>query len=224
MFDSTARTRTALLATTGALAAVVTALGVTGPASAAEGTPETAVTTTVVDPNDALLRVNQMPVVNDVQNWSRVATRHSRVSTAQPEALSALGFTDKARRDFAIPGGRASNVVLTFADKAAAVDAYAEVKAWRQHTGDNIPAGGQLLFTSKNQPVTVEQGRGSYLSFVFKSDKTSDEGTFEWVGVTRRGTAVSIIDWRVDGSDATYDVDPTISSVQAANSKLARIL
>ena len=224
MFDSTARTRTAVLATTGALAALVTALGVTGPASAAECTPETAVTTTVVDPNDALLRANQMPVVNDVQDWSRVATRHSRVSTAQPEALSGLGFTDRARRDFAIPGGRATNVVLTFADKAAAVDAYAEVKAWRQHTGDNVPAGGQLLFTSKFKPVTVEQGRGSYLSFVFKSDKTSDEGTFEWVGVTRRGTAVSIIDWRVDGSDATYDVDPTISSVQAANSKLARIL
>ena len=78
MFDSTARTRTAVLATTGALAAVVTALGVTGPASAAECTPETAVTTTVVDPNDALLRANQMPVVNDVQDWSRVATRHSR--------------------------------------------------------------------------------------------------------------------------------------------------
>ena len=32
MFDSTARTRTAALATTGALAAVVTALGMTGPA------------------------------------------------------------------------------------------------------------------------------------------------------------------------------------------------
>jgi len=178
----------------------------------------------VVDPNDALLRANQMPVVNDVQDWSRVATRHSRVSTAQPEALSGLGFTDRARRDFAIPGGRATNVVLTFADEAAAADAYAEVKAWRQHTGDNIPAGGQLLFTSKNKPVTVEQGRGSYLSFVFKSDKTSDEGAFEWVGVTRRGTAVSIIDWRVNGSDATYDVDPTIASVQAANIKLARIL
>ena len=37
MFDSTGRTRTAVLATTGALAAVVTALGVTVPASAAEG-------------------------------------------------------------------------------------------------------------------------------------------------------------------------------------------
>jgi hypothetical protein len=224
MLDTTARTRRSALATTGALAAVVTVLGVTGPASATEGTPDTAVTTTVVDPNDALLRAGQMPVVNDVQHWSRVATRHRRVSTAQPEPLSALGFADKARRDFAIPGGQATNVVLTFTDAAAAADAYAEVKAWRQHTGDNIPAGGQLLFTSKNKPVTVEQGRGSYLSFVFKSDKTSDEGTFEWVGVTRRGTAVSIIDWRVNGSDASYDVDPTIASVQVANIKLARIL
>jgi hypothetical protein len=224
MFDSTARTRNAVLATTGALAAIVTALGVTGPASAAEGPPETVVTTTVVDPNDALLRANRMPAVNDVQHWSRVTTRHSRVSSAQPEALSALGFTGKARRDFAIAGGRATNGVLTFADSAAAADAYAEVKAWRQHTGDNIPAGGQLLFTDKIKPVTVEQGRGSSLSFVFKSDTTSDEGTFEWVGVTRRGTAVSIIDWRVNGSDATYDVDPTIASVQAANLKLARIV
>jgi hypothetical protein len=224
MYDSTASARRAVLATTGALAAVVTALGVTGPASATEGTPETARTTTVVDPNDALLRAGQMPVVNDVQDWSRVATRHRRVSSAQPEALSALGFTDRARRDFALPGGQATNVVLTFSDAAAATDAYAEVKAWRQHTGDNIPAGGQLLFTDRNMPVAVERGRGSYLSFVFKTDRTTDEGTFEWVGVTRRGNAVSIVDWRVDGQDATYDVDPTIASVQAANVKLARIV
>jgi hypothetical protein len=115
-------------------------------------------------------------------------------------------------------------VVLTFTDAAAAADAYAEVKAWRQHTGDNIPAGGQLLFTGRNTPVTVERGRGSYLPFVFKTDRTADEGTFEWVGVTRRGNAVSIIDWRVNGADATYQVDPTIASVRAANVKLARIV
>ena len=122
-----------------------------------------------------------------------------------------------------MPGGRATSVVLAFADAAAAADAYAEVKAWRQHTGDNTPAGGRLLSPTRSAPVTVQQGRGSYLSFVFKSDKTSDEGTFEWVGVTRRGTAVSIIDWRVNGTDATYDVDPAIASVQAADVKLARV-
>jgi hypothetical protein len=29
--------------------------------------------------------------------------------------------------------------------------------------------------------------------------------------------------WRVNGADATYDVDPTIASVQTANAKLARL-
>src|SRR4029079_6710834 len=109
------------------------------------------------------LRASQMPVVNDVQDWSRVATRHSRVSTAQPESLSALGFSDKARRDFAMAGGRATNVVLTFADAAAAADAYAEVKAWRQHTGDNIPAGGPLPFTHHIKTEDVPQRRGACL-------------------------------------------------------------
>jgi len=215
--------RTASIVMTGLLVAVATVAGVSGPALAADGIPENAVTTTAVDPNDALLRAGQMPVVNDVQDWKRVAVRHSRISTAQPEALTSLGFTDKARRDFTIPGGQATSVVLTFADAAAAKDAYAEVKAWRQHTGDNVPAGGQLLFTGRNTPVDVQQGRGSYLPFVFKTDKNADEGTFEWVGVTRRGAAVSIIDWRVNGQDATYQVDPTIASVQAANVKLGRL-
>jgi hypothetical protein len=215
--------RTASIVTTGLLAAVATVVGVSGPARAADGIPENAVTTTTVDPNDALLRAGQMPVVNDVQDWKRVPVRHGRVSTAQPGALSSLGYAGRARRDFSIPGGRATTVVLTFADPAAAKDAYAEVKAWRQHTGDNIPAGGQLLFTGQNTPVDVQQGRGSYLPFVFKTDTNADEGTFEWVGVTRRGAAISVVDWRVNGQDATYQVDPTIASVQAANMKLGRL-
>jgi hypothetical protein len=210
----------AVLSTTAVASGVVTA-AVAGTAVAGEGTP--AVVTTAVDPNDALLGKGQMPVVNQVQDWSRVAVRHSRVSTAQPVALTALGFEDKARRDFAIPGGQATSVVLTFADVAAAQDAFAEVKGWRSHTGDNVPAGGQLLYTSKNTPVQVEAGRGSYLAFVFKTDKDADEGTFEWLGATRRGAAVSLVAWRIDGQDATYEVDPTIASVQTANAKLARL-
>jgi hypothetical protein len=225
MSRTATRTRrtASIVATTGLLAALATVVGVSGPALAAGGTTDDAVTTTAVDPNDALLRAGQMPVVNDVQDWKRVPVRHSRVSTAQPDALSSLGYAGRARRDFSIPGGRATNVVLTFADPAAAKDAYAEVKAWRQHTGDNIPVGGQLLFTGQNTPVDVQQGRGSFLPFVFKADRNADEGTFEWVGVTRRGATVSIIDWRVNGQDATYEVDPTIASVQAANVKLGRL-
>lgn len=216
-------TRTTTIAAAAlASATVIGSLGVTGVATAAE-TGTTAVTTTAVDPNDALLRAGQMPVVNEVQDWARIDDRHRRVSTAQPDKLKELGFIDRARRDFALPGGEATNVVLTFADSESAKAAYAEIKGWRRHTGDNIPAGGRLLFTSDNTPVDVDKGRGAYFSFVFKTDQDALEGTFEWLGVTRRGTAVSIIDWRVNGQDATYEVDPTIASVQAANAKLARL-
>jgi hypothetical protein len=69
----------------------------------------------------------------------------------------------------------------------------------------------------------VPAGRASFFTFVYKTDRDADEGTFEWIGVTRCDAAVSIVAWRVNGADATYDVDPTITSVQAANAKLARL-
>jgi hypothetical protein len=225
MSRSTARTRLATTIGAAVLGAAATgaALGTAGPAAAAPTTRDAAATsaTTAAAPRSALLGATEMPEVNNVQDWRRVATRSTRVSKAQPESLAALGATDRARRDFALPGGQASSVVLTFDDAKEAADAYAEVRSWRQHTGDNVPAGGRLLFTGKHVPVTVESGRGSYFSFVFKRDRAADEGTFEWLGVTRRGAALSIVAWRIDGQDATYDVDPTIASVRTANEKLA---
>ena len=222
---TTTTRRTALAA--GVLAvATLAGTAVATTATAAVNPATTPAATTTVDPNDprgALLRADQMPVVNDVQHWTRVDTRTTRLSRSQPAPLSTLGYTDRARRDFAEPGAQATNVVLTFADAAKAQEAYAEVKAWRQHTGDRIPSAGRLLFTSKPSAIEVPAGRASYFSFVYKTDRSSTEGTFEWVGVTRRGAAVSIVAWRVKGSDATYDVDPTIASVKTANAKLARL-
>jgi hypothetical protein len=204
-----------VLATAVALGAVVA----TAPAAASAVAPQVR-TTSAVDPNDALLRASQMPVVNEVQDWDRVARRSGRISSAQTASLAALDPTDKARRDFAIPGGSGSSAVLTFDSKAEARAAYREIRSWRSDTGANVPAQGRLLYTSKLSPVEVEQGHGSYFAFVFKRDRDELEGTFEWLGVTRRGTAVSVVTWRIDGQDATYEVDPTIASVQTANEKL----
>jgi len=227
MSRTIARTRfaTTFGATVGVLAAGA-ALGVTGPAAAASTTETVStgtVSTTAVDADGAVLRASEMPTVNEVQDWRRVARRASRVSSAQPVSLASLGATDRSRRDFALSGGRASSVVLTFDDVTEASDAYAEIRSWRGHSGDNVPAAGRLLFTGKHVPVNVERGRASYFSFVFKSDRAADEGTFEWLGVTRRGAAVSIVAWRVIGQDATYEVDPTVASLQAANRRLVRL-
>ena len=219
----TARTTIATVAAAVVTAGLATTAMAAAPALAADGALATATTTTAVDPNDALLTAAKMPAVNEVQDWRRVAVRHTRVSTAQPEPLKALGFQAKARRDFALPGAQATNVVLTFADVEKAKSAYAEIKGWRQHTGDNVPAAGRLLYTSTSTPVDVERGRGSYFAFVFKQDRTAQDGTFEWLGLTRRGATVSVVAWRVGGTDATYDVDPTIASVKAANVKLGRL-
>ncbi len=179
--------------------------------------------TNTVDPNDSLLRPRQMPVPNQEQDWARVATRHRRASSAQPSSLKALGFEDRGRRDFAIPGGLAPNVVLTFADAADAKAAYREVRSWCSHTGDNVPAGGALLFTDKTRRVEVRAGRGAYCSFVFKSDKNADEGTFEWLGVTPsryRGVSNRVADQR-PGRDLRDRPDHRVGA--AANAKLVRL-
>ncbi len=208
----------AVLATTAAATAVGTVSAADLAGAGATGAP-----TTATEPRDALLPARRMPVVNQVQDWEKVAVRHRRVSTAQPARLKALGFEDRARRDVAIPGGEATSVVLTFDDRAGARAAYRAIKRWRSHTGDNIPAGGRLLFTDRRRQVDVPAGRGSYFSFAFKTDKDDVEGTFEWLGVTRRGAAVSVVAWRIDGQDANYEVDPTIASVRTANARLARL-
>ncbi|MEO7980247.1 MAG: hypothetical protein ABI807_05090 [Sporichthyaceae bacterium] len=191
------------------------------PALADQGV--THVATNTVDPNDSLLRPRQMPVPNQEQDWARVATRHRRASSAQPSSLKALGFEDRGRRDFAIPGGLAPNVVLTFADAADAKAAYREVRSWCSHTGDNVPAGGALLFTDKTRRVEVRAGRGAYCSFVFKSDKNADEGTFEWLGVTPsryRGVSNRVADQR-PGRDLRDRPDHRVGA--AANAKLVRL-
>ena len=179
--------------------------------------------TTAVDPNDALLRAGQMPVVNEVQDWARVATRAGRISRFQPAPLTALDANDKARRDFALPGGQATNVVLTFDDTAEAAQAYAAVRSWRQHTDRKVPDGGRLLYTGKTKAVAVSSGVASYFDVAYQLDDSALEGTFEWVGVAQRGATVSIVVWRVGGQDATYDVDPTVAALKAANAKLARL-
>lgn len=227
MTRTTARKRHAatLAATAGVLATGV-ALGAVGPATAAttadaSGTLPSA--TTAVDPNDGLLRASQMPVVNDVQDWTRVAKRPGRVSTAQPEPLSSLDATRTARRDFAMAGGSATSVVLTFDSKLDATMAFREIRTWRFHTTDNVPPEGRVLYTGPHVWVPVEKGRASYFPFVFKQDAAAEEGTFEWLGVTRREKTVSIVAWRVGGTDATYEVDPTVRSLKIANRRLGRI-
>ena len=213
--------RKATAAVAGAvLAGLAVGAATVTPASA---TVDEAVTTTAVDPNDALLRAAQMPVVNEVQDWQRVATRTGRISRFQPAPFAALDANDKARRDFVLPGAQASNVVLTFDDAADAAQAYAAVRSWRQHTARKIPDGGRLLYTGKTKTVAVRSGVASYFDVAYKVDDSQLEGTFEWVGVTQRGATVSIVVWRVGGQDASYDVDPTVAALKAANAKLGRL-
>ena len=214
-------TRRATTAVAGAvLAGLAFGAATVTPASAAV---DEAVTTTAVDPNDALLRAAQMPVVNEVQDWQRVATRTGRFTRFQRGPLAALGATDKARRDFVLPGAQATNVVLTFDDAAEAAQAYAAVRAWRQHTDRKVPDGGRLLYTGRTKAVTVRSGVASYFDVAYKVDASALEGTFEWVGVTQRGASVSIVVWRVGGQDASYEVDPTVAALKAANAKLGRL-
>ena len=180
----------------------------------------------MVDPNDphgALLRADQMPVVNDQQHWARVATRHTRVSRSQTGALSDLNFVAKARRDFAEPDAQATSVVLTLPTRRRR-----RRRTPRSRPGASTPATASrrpasLLFTGDATPVR-HAGRARVVLHVRLQDRPKClQGTFEWVGVTRRGAAVSIVAWRLNGADATYDVDPTIAPVQTANAKLARL-
>jgi hypothetical protein len=216
------KTRTTARRTAVAAALTATAVG----AGLFVGQGSVSATTTpasAVDTSAALLRAGQMPVVNEVQDWTRTERRRGRISNAQTESLRELGATDIARRDFALPGATGSSAVLAFDSVVDAKAAYREIKSWREDTGANVPDEGRLLFTEPLRSISVDEGTGAYFGFVFVEEEDAVEGTFEWLGVTRRGADVSVVAWRVGGTDATYEVDPTLRSVRLANKKLAKL-
>jgi hypothetical protein len=188
--------------------------GTTSPPGAPAPTKQPA-----ADPG-ALLDAGQMPRVNEVQAW-RVATAAATFVGFDPEVL---GATDIARRDFEMPGGKAASVVLRFADEASAEAAYADVlDVTKADLRDALPAGGTLLY-GPGETVTVEAtaGQAAFSSIIYKDDPAGEEGWFEWVGAVQLGDTVSVVAWRVAGTDASYEVDPTIAALQAASEALAR--
>jgi len=194
-----------------------TAVTVTMPKSGSTSPPGA---TPVVAPDRALLDAGRMPRVNEVQAWTVAADEATFVGFDGDD----LGATDTARRDFSLPGGKAANVVLKFADEAAAKAAYGDIvisdKAYLQA---GLPAGGDLLYgPGERVTVKVADGQAAFSSIIYKDDPASDEGWFEWVGAVQHGDAVSVVVWRVAGADASYDVDPTIAALQAARTALAR--
>jgi hypothetical protein len=184
--------------------------------------------TSSVDPLSAaaargLLSSRQMPKVNEVQQWTRLAEpRNSRISVTQKGRLASLA-PGHARRDFWMPGGRASNVVLNYRRRAAATEGYKTVLAWRSNARAGLPDGAILLYRSPYKTVSTPYGEAAYFQITWKSDPSAEEGWFEWVGVTRRGHKVSIVTWRIGGTDANYETDPTIATLKTANRMLGRV-
>src|SRR5687768_3576449 len=92
-----------------------------------------------VAPDQALLGAGQMPRVNEIQTW----TVANGEATFVAFDGTGLGANDTARRDFAMPGGKSANVVLTFTDEAAAKAAYDDiVTSTKADLEAGLPAGG----------------------------------------------------------------------------------
>jgi hypothetical protein len=174
----------------------------------------------VVALDRALLDAGQMPRVNEVQSWTVVGDAATYVAFD----ADAVGATDTVRRDFAMPGGKAANVVLRFTDEASAKAAYDDVlSSDKADVEAGLPAGGELLYGPGEQvKVDVADGQAAFSSIIYKDDPASEEGWFEWVGAVQQGDTVSVVVWRVGGTDASYDIDPTITALQAARATLAR--
>ena len=194
-----------------------TAVTVTTPKSGSTSPPGA---TPVVALNRSLLDATEMPRVNEVQAWTVTADQATFVGFDGDD----VGATDTARRVFELPGGKAANVVLQFADEASAKVAYDDIiTSDKTDLEAALPAGGELLYgPGERVAVKVADGQAAFTSIIYKNDPASDEGWFEWVGAVQHGDAVSVVVWRVAGADASYDVDPTIAALQAAHTALAR--
>lgn len=195
--------------------------GSTSPPGAKPATARPATAESAIDATGALLDAHQMPRVNEVQSWTVAGGEASFVGFGHDD----LGATGTVRRNFEMAGGKATNVVLTFADEASAKAAYDDfITSEKADLEAGLPTGGELLY-GPGERIAVEVGDGAQAAFssiIYKDDPALEEGWFEWAGAVQLGDSVSVIAWRVGGNDASYDIDPTIASLHAAHTALAR--
>ncbi|MET9018742.1 hypothetical protein ABZV93_02040 [Actinopolymorpha sp. NPDC004070] len=193
--------------------------GTATPPASPEPAPTTAPPAPTAPPltADALLGAAEMPKVDDSgSSWADAGTSAAEGSPAahcQSGDLAGLGAVQTVRRDFTWGAEGTvigANVVGRFDTGAEAESAYATFRGWLAACAWGQPYG----------PTSADAGDQAGWWW-FGHDNGDGTGRIEVVGLVRSNAQVSVVVWREDGLDFTYDADPMAATLTATAGRLA---
>ncbi len=202
----------------GAAAALMLAgCGQAGDEVPASGTPGTRVSTptgasrgpSLAD--DALLAAASMPVWNGVVKWRAVAgpATGSALTLCPVPTAGAIRAADEVSRDYVWPAGdmHGLDVVWRFESPESAAEAAGTVE--------------QLLRECTNDTsITRVDDASTWTTSAPIDLGVSNDARFEFIGVARVGSYVTVIGFSLTGQDANWESDPILDSLRASQDHL----
>jgi hypothetical protein len=190
------------------------------PTETATQSPTSAPSPTLA-PQAALLTAQEMPSLNDTQQWKqgRTGPIGSRpFGLCAKFDLLSIGAEQAVERRFtSAGGGTAGQQIATFPDAANAARANKVIQAWHRSCATRVPGTSVRVDPISAVPVASGTGWWYIVSYV-----RNGEGHFHELGVVLSGTRMSLV--RIDhgGQDHNYPPgqDPMQLAVKAAAGKL----
>jgi hypothetical protein len=185
-------------------------------------------------PRDMLLGKNELPGLNERQQWRPVGTanaeRRRPVWACQVTDLSSIGATDVwVRRFVDQPGGRdvayARSAVATFADAASARRAYAVLQAWHDRCEEELRRDHRRVRVDAAPTAVEVSGPGTAewrLAIYGPVPGDPDAGYFDATGYVREGARIGLTTMVSVGQDYNYPPgeEPIVGAVRNSAIKL----
>ncbi len=195
-----------LVASSGVLLLLLTGCG--GSATEPSAPPSPSEVAAAVS-SDLLLAPQQMPEWNGAIQWEEAgAAAGPAVELCPWPSPDDLGAVATAERAFVAAGGSMAgrHVVMAFESEPDAAAANTALQAAL------VDCGGSVI----SQPGTAMTWTTSELV-----GGTSDDATFEFVGVDSVADHVTVVEFSLIGQDANWEQDPLVASLEASSDLLA---
>jgi hypothetical protein len=171
-----------------------------------------------------LLSADELPGVNETTEWDVVSTAAEDGAghgTCQKFSLVDIGAQSSLVRSFTATGDIVAVQVLgEFADAKSAWRAHQVVRTWAAECAEMLDAEVEKVSELTAVPVPGGVAEQQLLQY---GDEDAEAHTFAGVGITRRGSFLSIVQIDVVGQDYNYDAgeQPAARAAKAAHQELA---
>ncbi len=166
-------------------------------------------------PASHLLTADRMPSPDDETVW-RITDRgpeDAAVGACQKTDLETIGAISAVRRSFASgpDGPWATQVVAEFADAKSAWRAHEVLRAWQADCEERLDFARTEVGPLRTVDVRAGTGEGYRTAY---GPRSAGRGWATGLGIVRRGSHLSVVEYRTAATDYPTDRDPARMAVR----------